>query len=154
MRTCESFSPKPRQVLQGLPTCTVIYQKSTTWNGGCGSCSQFMRALLQTLSAFQWLYPLLALSSVFLLVPAAKASLDPTKAITQFVHQAWQSEQGLQENSVAAIAQTKDGYLWLGTEGGLAHFDGIPFTIFEKHTAPGLGNNFITSLLLDLKGVL
>jgi signal transduction histidine kinase/ligand-binding sensor domain-containing protein len=91
---------------------------------------------------------------VFVLVQTASASLDPAKAITQFVHQSWQSEQGLPENSVTAIAQTKEGYLWLGTEGGLARFDGINFTVFEKSTTPSLGNNFITSLLVDHEGTL
>jgi len=120
----------------------VVYQKST------------ILALPRILNSFQWRYILLALHLVFLLVPAAEASLDPAKDITQFIHQSWQSEQGLPENSVTSIAQTKDGYLWLGTEGGLARFDGIHFTIFEKNTTPGLENNFITSLLVDHEGTL
>ena len=97
---------------------------------------------------------LVALSILFLLTPTANASLDPAKSITQFIHQSWQSEQGLPEDSVTAIAQTNDGYLWLGTEGGLARFDGVHFTIFEKNTTPGLGNNFITCLLVDHEGTL
>ncbi|MBV9677696.1 MAG: hypothetical protein JO185_15260, partial [Acidobacteriaceae bacterium] len=96
----------------------------------------------------------MALCSVFSLTPAAQASLDPAKALTQFVHQSWQGEQGLPQSSVAAIAQTKDGYLWLGTEGGLARFDGLHFTVFEKNTIPGLQSNFITSLLVDHEGTL
>ena len=113
-----------------------------------------MRALLQTLGTFQRHYLLLTLNSVFLLIPTAKASLDPAKAITQFTHQSWQNEQGLPENSVTAIAQSKDGYLWLGTEGGLARFDGTRFTVFDKSTTSGLQSNFITSLLVDHEGTL
>jgi signal transduction histidine kinase/ligand-binding sensor domain-containing protein len=97
-------------------------------------------------------FPVLGLS--LLLAPPSQASLDPKKAITQFIRQSWQSDQGLPENSVTAIAQTKDGYLWLGTEGGLVRFDGLRFTTFEKNTTPGLGSNFVTSLLVDQKGTL
>ncbi len=97
---------------------------------------------------------LLTIGLVLLDVPAAKASLDPSKAITQFLQQSWQSEQGLPESSVTSIAQTNDGYLWLGTEGGLARFDGIRFTVFDKNTTPVLGSNFITSLVVDHQGTL
>jgi signal transduction histidine kinase/ligand-binding sensor domain-containing protein len=76
------------------------------------------------------------------------ASLDPDKPLTQFIHQAWQTAQGLPQNSVMSIAQTADGYLWLGTEEGLARFDGMRFVIFDKRTA-GLENNQIQSLFVD-----
>ena len=119
----------------------MVCRTSTLWNRGAGDiCCRLFR--------------LLAISSAFLLVPAAKASLDPSKAITQFIQQSWQSEQGLPENSVTSIAQTDDGYLWLGTEGGLARFDGIRFTVFDKNTTPALGSNFITSLVVDREGTL
>ncbi len=88
--------------------------------------------------------PLLALS-----VPVAQASLDPSKAITQYVHQSWQADQGLPENSVAAVAQTQDGYIWLGTESGLVRFDGFHFSVFEKSNTPALRSNVISSLLVD-----
>ena len=70
----------------------------------------------------------------------ASAGLDSQKPFSQFVHQSWQSAQGLPQNSVLAIAQTRDGYLWLGTEEGVARFDGARFATFEKdHT--GLQHN-------------
>ncbi|MBV9405120.1 MAG: hypothetical protein JO211_07230, partial [Acidobacteriaceae bacterium] len=77
-----------------------------------------------------------------------KASLDPNKPIRQYIHQVWQTPQGLPQNSVLAIAQTPDGYLWLGTEEGLVRFDGMRFTIFDKHTS-GLNDNAIVTLLVD-----
>jgi signal transduction histidine kinase/ligand-binding sensor domain-containing protein len=79
---------------------------------------------------------------------AARASLDPDKPITQYIHQGWNTSQGLPQNSVLALAQTPDGYLWLGTEEGLVRFDGVNFTIFDKHTAD-LQNNIIRALLVD-----
>jgi signal transduction histidine kinase/ligand-binding sensor domain-containing protein len=81
--------------------------------------------------------------------PARLAALDPSKAISQYIHQSWQAEQGLPENSVVSMAQTNDGYLWFGTEGGLARFDGFRFTTFEKSNTAEIRNNFITSLLVD-----
>lgn len=81
-------------------------------------------------------------------VPAC-ASLDPAKAITQYVHQVWQSDAGLPQNSVLAIAQTAEGYMWLGTEEGLVRFDGVRFTVFDHRNAPGLKSNEIRTLLVD-----
>jgi signal transduction histidine kinase/ligand-binding sensor domain-containing protein len=84
-----------------------------------------------------------------LVTPFAGAALNPARALSQYTRQAWQTEQGLPEDSVTSIAQTSDGYLWFGTEAGLARFDGFRFYTFEKSNAPPLRNNFITSLLVD-----
>ncbi len=56
---------------------------------------------------------------------------------------------GLPNNSVLAIAQTPDGYLWLGTEEGLARFDGVRFVIFDTNNTPALQSNHISALLVD-----
>ena len=72
--------------------------------------------------------------------------LDPAKAITQYVQSAWNSEDGLPQNSVHAIAQTSDGFLWMGTEEGLARFDGVAFTVFTSHGSPGLASDYIQAL--------
>jgi signal transduction histidine kinase/ligand-binding sensor domain-containing protein len=128
----------------------VIYQVLSTQTLNAVS----IRALPQTLSTQRKHCPFLALAFLLLLAPIAQASLDPSKDITQFVHQSWGSEQGLPQSSVTAIAQTQDGYLWLGTESGLARFDGLHFTIFEKSNTPILANSFITSLLTDHEGTL
>jgi signal transduction histidine kinase/ligand-binding sensor domain-containing protein len=76
------------------------------------------------------------------------ASLGPAKSIDDFTHQNWQSGQGLPQNSVTSIAQTKDGYLWVGTEEGLARFDGIHFTVFDKQNS-SLESQVIRALLVD-----
>jgi signal transduction histidine kinase/ligand-binding sensor domain-containing protein len=79
----------------------------------------------------------------------AQATLDAVVPLTQYTHQSWQTGQGLPQNSVLSIAQTPDGYLWLGTEEGLVQFDGVRFTIFDKHSNVGLQNNQILALLVD-----
>jgi signal transduction histidine kinase/ligand-binding sensor domain-containing protein len=90
-----------------------------------------------------------AFGALLIAALSARASLDPSKALTQYVHRSWQAESGLPQNSVLAIAQTPDGYLWLGTEGGLARFDGVRFTLFDQHAIPGLRSNEIRALLVD-----
>src|SRR6478672_13329251 len=89
---------------------------------------------------------------LFLCLPVF--ALDPGKKITQYIHNAWTSEQGLPENDVRSIVQTRDGYLWLATEEGLARFDGVHFKVFEKHSVDAIKNNFILSLFEDKEGTL
>ena len=76
-------------------------------------------------------------------------ALDPQKAISQYIFDSWTSEDGLPQNTVMAIAQTADGYLWLGTEEGLARFDGVSFTIFDLSNTPEIKNNVILALYVD-----
>lgn len=49
---------------------------------------------------------------------------------SRFVIKSWGTGVGLPQNTVNAMLQTRDGYLWLGTQGGLARFDGVRFTVF------------------------
>lgn len=71
-----------------------------------------------------------------------------------FVHDAWHTENGLPQSSVLAILQTRDGYLWLGTQGGLVRFDGVKFTLFNPSSHPGLTSSRIRTLYEDGDGVL
>jgi len=67
----------------------------------------------------------------------------------------WDSERGLQENSVVSLAQTPDGYLWLGTlQAGVARFDGVRFTSFDTANTPALPQVDIQRLIVDSGGVL
>ena len=62
---------------------------------------------------------------------------------------------GLPNNVVLApVFQTHDGYLWVGTEGGLARFDGVRFTTFRRGLHPGLADNLIRCFYEDRDGVL
>ena len=62
----------------------------------------------------------------------------------------WQREQGLPQNFIRALAQTRDGYLWIGSDEGVARFDGVRFTSFGL--PEGLRNNRVTVLLGDQRG--
>lgn len=73
-------------------------------------------------------------------------ALDPRQAITQYAHTIWTTQNGLPQNSIRAIAQTTDGFLWLGTMAGLVRFDGAQFTVFNVANSPGLTDEHITAL--------
>jgi signal transduction histidine kinase/ligand-binding sensor domain-containing protein len=71
-----------------------------------------------------------------------------------YLQTVWTTEDGLPQNSVTAIVQSRDGYLWLSTFGGLARFDGVRFTIFNSANTPGMKSNRITALFEDRRGIL
>ena len=66
----------------------------------------------------------------------------------------WQTDEGLPHNQVQALAQTPEGFLWVGTRGGLARFDGVTFTTFNSGNTPELRSSSITSLCADHEGTL
>jgi signal transduction histidine kinase/ligand-binding sensor domain-containing protein len=75
------------------------------------------------------------------------AALEPTLAVSQYLHTTWTQEEGADLPSIQAIAQTHDGYLWLGTGTGLIRFDGIRFVHWEPHTGEELPSNDIRFLI-------
>ena len=66
----------------------------------------------------------------------------------------WSGENGLPNSSVTAIAQTPDGYLWVGTYNGLARFDGARFVTFDPVNTPELTQTRVQGLFLDANGTL
>ena len=69
-----------------------------------------------------------------------------TNGITPYSVRVWQTDDGLPQNSVYAIAQSQDEYLWVGTREGLARFDGVRFMILDEKAAPELKRGWITAL--------
>jgi ligand-binding sensor domain-containing protein/signal transduction histidine kinase len=82
------------------------------------------------------------------------AALNPSRAVTQYVKRSWTVEQGLPQDSVQTIAQTLDGYLWLGTQEGLVRFDGVTFTAFNAQNTPQIPSDNVTCLYRDRSGKL
>jgi diguanylate cyclase (GGDEF)-like protein/PAS domain S-box-containing protein len=80
-------------------------------------------------------------------------ALDPSTALTQYGHERWTTGNGLPQNTIAAIAQTPDGYLWLATPVGLARFDGVRFVLFDTANS-ALPHNKVWSLLAARDGSL
>ena len=73
-----------------------------------------------------------------------------SRAASPYVIDVWTPYQGLPQSRVLSIAQTPDGYLWVGTKlGWLARFEGIRFTSFGPENTPALGSPEIHKLLVD-----
>jgi signal transduction histidine kinase/ligand-binding sensor domain-containing protein len=87
----------------------------------------------------------------FLLFLCGDAMAQSSKS---FGHQSWLSEDGLPQNSVHQVLQTKDGFLWIVTEGGIARFDGFDFRIFSKGTDSAFASDDICCLTEDASGTL
>lgn len=91
-----------------------------------------------------WL-PALAIATCF--SPVLRG-LDPNDSISRYIHDQWSEEDGFPGGTVNAITQTRDGYLWIGGEGGLVRFDGNVFTRIGSVAEPVLG------LIADHEGAL
>ena len=91
-----------------------------------------------------------------LLVAAAGPSLalNPALQPTQYVLDNWQIADGLPQSTVQTLARTPDGYLWVGTQEGLARFDGARFVVFEPGNESAIPNKNITALHIDKAGTL
>ena len=93
-------------------------------------------------------------AAILLVFPLTAPALEPTTPLASYGRQAWGMENGLPQNTVQALAQTKDGFIWLGTEVGLVRFDGNSFQVFDKNTSPALPGNDIRCLLAARDGSL
>ena len=75
-----------------------------------------------------------------------------TRPAANYNFKLWQTQDGLPENTVQAFAQTKDGFLWVGTTGGLTRFDGDGFDVFDHTNTKALAESSILSLLVSHDG--
>ena len=89
---------------------------------------------------------------VSLLLSALTLTLFVLNAHAQYRFDHWTTDNGLPQNSVHAVLQTRDGYLWLTTFDGLVRFDGARFTVFNKSNSPGLASNRFVSIFEDRFG--
>ena len=64
-------------------------------------------------------------------------AVDPSKPLSQYIHDRWQVEDGLPDNFIYSIAKTAEGYLWIGTGRGLVRFDGVRFQLLAEIGSPG-----------------
>jgi ligand-binding sensor domain-containing protein/AraC-like DNA-binding protein len=102
-------------------------------------------------------FPVSLFIFIFVLANYTVVSLsvaDPVKSPGSFLHHVWTNDNGLPINTVVAIDQTPDGYLWLGTEAGLARFDGIKFEVFSHENTPAFSSSLIAYLVVDRSGTL
>jgi ligand-binding sensor domain-containing protein len=81
-------------------------------------------------------------------------ALEPATPLAGYARQSWVMENGLPQNTVQAMTQTRDGFIWLGTEVGLVRFDGTSFAVFDKGSKPALPGNDVRCLLAASDGTL
>jgi ligand-binding sensor domain-containing protein/signal transduction histidine kinase len=98
------------------------------------------------------LIPLQVAVAFLLLSAPVSPALDSNRSLKEFGHQAWLTENGLPQNTVQSIVQSRDGYLWIGTQEGLARFDGLSFTVFDKENTSAFKSNDIRFLHEDQQG--
>jgi len=77
------------------------------------------------------------------------SALDPTRTVSQYLHESWGTEGGWPGGSITAIAQTADGYLWIGTDKGLVRFDGFTFHRIERAYPDPILVGPVRTLLVD-----
>ena len=95
---------------------------------------------------------LLALWFAFAACSAAVA--HPQNVGPQYYFDSWTTESGLPQNSIDAMLQTRDGYLWIATADGLVRYDGAQFRVFNRGNTPGINDNRCLRLLEDRAGIL
>src|SRR5437868_12623019 len=110
-----------------------------------------MRVARQPDLFFSWVR--LSAAVFFLFLLTARAATN-SPSIPQYIAHSWDNDDGLPQNSVQAIVQTRDGYLWIGTQMGLARFDGVHFTIFDTNNVPELKGKSISTLVESRDGSL
>src|SRR5580704_5016738 len=81
-------------------------------------------------------------------------ALNPTLDVSQYAHTSWKIRDGFANGSILSIAQTPDGYLWLGTAFGLYRFDGVRNVVWQPPPDQQLPSNTITKLVVARDGTL
>ena len=89
-----------------------------------------------------------------LIALATRAGAQVVAPSTGYVRENWTVADGLPINTITSVVQTRDGYLWLGTNDGVVRFDGVRFTVYNAGNTPELPSNRIISLLEDRAGAL
>lgn len=79
------------------------------------------------------------------LLPVLCITLNLSGQTRNLGHQSWTTENGLPQSSVHALFQSRDGYIWIATEGGIARFNGIDFKVFNHDNNPAIASDDISS---------
>ena len=94
------------------------------------------------------------LLSILLASSACAFALDTSLDVSQYAHTAWKIREGFTKGTIFSIAQTPDGYLWLGTEFGLVRFDGVQAIPWQPPEGEQLPSSWINALLVARDGTL
>ena len=83
--------------------------------------------------------------------PVSSSALDPARELSQYLRESWGPERGFPGESITAIAQTSDGYLWIGTDKDLVRFDGLTFREFELAHPDPIRIGPVRTLVVDAR---
>ncbi|MGA2350309.1 MAG: two-component regulator propeller domain-containing protein [Terracidiphilus sp.] len=107
------------------------------------------------MTAPRWFAVLGSLAGAWLLGSGLTGlALEPSTPLSNYGRQTWVMENGLPQNTVQALVQTRNGFVWLGTEVGLVRFDGNGFAVFDRNSSPALPGNDVRCLLETRDGAL
>jgi len=85
---------------------------------------------------------------------ACAFALEPSLDVSQYAHTTWKVRDGFTKGIITSLAQTPDGYLWIGTELGLLRFDGVRPVPWQPPSGQHLPGTLITYLLAAHDGTL
>jgi signal transduction histidine kinase/ligand-binding sensor domain-containing protein len=88
------------------------------------------------------------------IMPMPAHAVDPTSHVTQYAHTSWRVQDGSFRGSPSALTQTADGYLWIGTLGGVYRFDGVKLVLAGFSEGNQLRSPRVVSLLAARDGSL
>ncbi|HWP45429.1 MAG TPA: two-component regulator propeller domain-containing protein, partial [Blastocatellia bacterium] len=111
------------------------------------SCYEFIAKVLYQVGRL--------LSSIWLkrsLVSGLVCLVFSSASPAQYRYDVWTTDQGLPQNTVSAICQTRDGYLWFTTLDGLVRYDGVRFTVFDSENSEGINSTRFNTLCEDAEG--
>lgn len=138
-------------VITGIPANCAIYEN-------LGKLIEYKRCPLNLIKQrvgkmkFHTLAVFAAIALIYILTGSSELNAGPIERREisgDFLFKKWTTDDGLPQNTVTSIVQTQDGYIWLGTFGGLVRFDGIKFTVFDSANSPQLISSRILSLFED-----
>jgi ligand-binding sensor domain-containing protein len=101
----------------------------------------------------KWFVFLCCFASLLLCDESLSAFAQPSAAIP-YSRRVWRNVDGLPEDFAQALAQSPDGYLWIGTSGGLVRFDGTSFVVFNRENVSAFQDDSVYSLLVSTDGTL
>jgi ligand-binding sensor domain-containing protein len=102
----------------------------------------------------RWAARLFICTALAMCAAPVALAVDPATPLANYGRQSWAMESGLPQNTVQALVQTRDGFVWAGTEAGLVRFDGVSFTVFDRNSTPALPGNDVRCLLETADGAL
>jgi len=121
-----------------------------------------MAGAVEVVSPFRWRYGVGVKAAICNLLGTALLlscgysgqALEPSSSLANYGRQTWVMENGLPQNTVQALLQTRNGFVWLGTEAGLVRFDGNGFAVFDRSSSPALPGNDVRCLVETPDGAL